>query len=109
MAYRSRGRLLAPLALALSVLAVVLIVGAADGGGDAATPSTRSTSKAHDGRHRGHGKRKHRRRTHYRVHPGDTLSSIAAAHGLSVDDLTALNPDLEGHTLRPGDRIRLRR
>lgn len=43
------------------------------------------------------------------VRPGETLSTIARAHGLSVDRLRSLNGLGTGDTLiRPGDRLRVR-
>jgi LysM repeat protein len=45
----------------------------------------------------------------YHVHRGDTLSRIALKTGIPVTQLEALNPGLDPHTLRPGQRVKLRR
>ena len=41
----------------------------------------------------------------YTVQPGDTLMSVARAHGFPVWQLTQANPELEPGELRPGQRI----
>jgi LysM repeat protein len=48
------------------------------------------------------------RRARYRVRSGDTLESIAAKCEVPLDELLALNPDIDPLTLNPGDRIRIR-
>ena len=42
----------------------------------------------------------------YAVKRGDTMYSIAKAHGLSVPELLELNDFSKGHTLHPGDHVR---
>ena len=42
----------------------------------------------------------------YAVKKGDTMYSIARAHGLSVSELLDLNDFSKGHTLHPGDHLR---
>jgi LysM repeat protein len=39
----------------------------------------------------------------YVVRPGDTLSSIARVHGLTLVDIYRFNPDVDARTLRVGD------
>jgi LysM repeat protein len=48
------------------------------------------------------------RKLRYRVRPGDTLESIAEKCAVPLDELLALNPDIDPLTLNPGDRIRIR-
>lgn len=48
------------------------------------------------------------RRARYRVQSGDTLESIAAKCEVALDELLALNPDIDPLTLNPGDRILIR-
>jgi LysM repeat protein len=44
----------------------------------------------------------------YTVQSGDTLTRIASAYGMTVEDLTAANPDLANpHAIRRGDTIRI--
>jgi len=92
-------RFLAPAALAAVVVAV-LVVGRS-GSEDAtpsvtqATPAVRTTTA------------RPTRRT-ATVRPGDSLSAIAARHGLTLDDVLELNPRLATRTLRVGQRVRLR-
>jgi LysM repeat protein len=44
---------------------------------------------------------------YYDVQAGDTLGSIAARYGTSVDELLSLNPGIDPATLRVGQRIRV--
>jgi LysM repeat protein len=43
----------------------------------------------------------------YTIQPGDTFSSIARRHDMSVEDLMAANPDTDAKALRPGQKIKL--
>ena len=43
----------------------------------------------------------------YRVKAGDTLESIAAKFETTVDDLLALNPNVDPLALSPGQKIRV--
>jgi LysM repeat protein len=43
----------------------------------------------------------------YTVKPGDTLSGIARAHGLTLAQIYALNPDIDFQRLRVGQVVRL--
>jgi LysM repeat protein len=45
--------------------------------------------------------------TFYRVRAGDTLESIAAQSGTSVEELLELNPGIDPVALRIGQRIRV--
>ena len=38
---------------------------------------------------------------------GDTPSGIAEKHGISLDTLMELNPNLDAQTLAPGQRVKL--
>jgi LysM repeat protein len=48
------------------------------------------------------------RRNRYRVRSGDTLESISEKCAVPLDELLALNPDIDPLTMNPGDRIRIR-
>jgi hypothetical protein len=43
------------------------------------------------------------------VRAGDTPTSIAGRARIGLDDLLELNPELEPRTLRPGQRLKIRR
>lgn len=44
----------------------------------------------------------------YVVEPGDTLTSISAKTGVSIEKLLRLNPDLDPETLGTGQTLNLR-
>jgi LysM repeat protein len=103
-------RLLAPLALiAFSVVLAVMVLGSGVVGDDdtgenagtselpAATERTTTKGRA--------GKRLPRT---YTIKANDTLSGIAGEHGVTVDRLQALNPDLDPQGLVAGQKIKLR-
>ena len=105
MAGRSPARFLAPLALVAFVIALFMILGGEDKGGDqpantsepAATATATPTQSSK------------RRRKVYVVKPGDTPSGIAEKTGVPLEDILALNPTLDPQTLAPGTKIRLRK
>jgi LysM repeat protein len=43
----------------------------------------------------------------YTVKPGDTLEGISAKTGISVDELTSLNPDVDPQALTSGSKLTL--
>ena len=43
----------------------------------------------------------------YRTRPGDTLESVAATHGLSLQGLLVLNPRATSVGLQPGTKLRI--
>jgi LysM repeat protein len=91
---RRPARFLAPMALVAIVLVVVVVVGSSNAGKRAAAPAP---TPVH-----------HRHHRFYRVRRGDTLSRVAVRAGIPVTQLEALNPRLDPHALRPGQRIKLR-
>jgi LysM repeat protein len=101
--------LLAPLALAAVAVAVAFVIANSDvtGGGDenggAAAPTqatdTETETTSRPGR---------RQRRNYTVRPGDSFGSIAERTGVSVEQLEALNPEVDPQALVVGQRIRLR-
>ena len=46
-------------------------------------------------------------RRFYTIQAGDTLDVVAAKFGTTVDDLVALNPGVDPHALRIGQKIRV--
>jgi len=93
-------RYLAPSALAVAVVAVLLVLSSGSGSDDA-PPAARTT----EARRTADGPR----RTWYRVRSGDSLAAIATKHGLTVDRLRELNPNVDPQTLQAGQQLRLRR
>ncbi len=100
----SPARWLAPLAL-VACTAAVLVVVSGGGGDDGATggapASTTVTSRT--------AAKQEPKRRFYTVESGDVLSAIAQRTGVPVETLMQLNPDVDAQTLRPGQRLRLRR
>jgi LysM repeat protein len=90
-------RFLAPVALVLAVVAVVIVVGAAE-----PTPKT-PTAKAQTTQQR------HTTKKSVKIRAGDTLAAIAARTGIPESVLRDLNPDIDPSALPIGGRIRLRR
>jgi LysM repeat protein len=109
MAHRSPARWLAPLALAVFVIALVSVVNSStDGGGPANDTSAPATTQGSGAGEEGAGGKRERRRRTYVVKLGDTPSQIAAETGVSLDQLEKLNPDLDPQLLAPGEKIRIR-
>ena len=44
---------------------------------------------------------------YYTIQAGDTLDTVAARYGKTTDDLLALNPGVDPHALRIGQKIRV--
>jgi hypothetical protein len=104
---QSPARLLAPVALALFALALVVVIVTSnasddDGGRDAAGERSSVRRPATTGR----GPRP--RRATYTVKVGDTLGAIAETTGVSVERLQELNPELDPQALVSGQKIKLR-
>ena len=115
MPHRSPARFLAPLALVGFAVALVLVIGASRGDDEEppAAPTTTIDRTAEqrqerDDADRGGDRRRRRART-YTVEPGDTPSGIAEKTGVPLEEILALNPELDPQTLAPGTRLRLRR
>ena len=98
-------RLIAPLAILLAALALVVVVATSldlDGAGPTAAPDAGAAEIQEDPvAAAGFGR-------NYEVQLGDSLSTIAEETGVPVDVLSQLNPDLDPQTLNPGDRVKLR-
>jgi LysM domain len=106
---RSPARLLAPVALVVTLVAVAIVFSNSTGnendGGDGG-----SANRTAEPRPRQEGRQQRRRpeRTFYRVRLNDTLGLIAEQTGVPVEQLEALNPELDPQNLIVGQRIRLR-
>jgi LysM repeat protein len=114
MRHRSPARWLAPLALVVCAVAAFAVVqdgsSSGDGGKTATTVTSesKSTGKGADASPSRRSAAAKRKRT-YIVKSGDVLSSIAEAHGTTVEELQALNPSVDAATLHVGQKIRLPR
>lgn len=109
---RSPARLLAPVALVATFLALFLLLSGGGGGGEedapvdsggdqpgVSTPSKNSAGKATE--------KKTTSAKRYTVKAGDTPSSIAEEAGISLDRLLELNPDIDPQALSPGQKLKL--
>lgn len=97
-------RVLGPLALIVAIIAVIVVVSSSTGGGDpeSTAPQTEAVGNA-DVNKDGPETPKE-----YVVQAGDSLTSIAAKFGVSVDRLVRLNPEIDPQTLNEGTPIILR-
>jgi LysM repeat protein len=104
---RNVARLLAPLALLLSVAAVLVIVqstndsGESNGDGAGRTTTEQGTTQDTTAKPR-------RVRPNYTVKLNDTLGLIAEKTGVSVERIQVLNPELDPQNLIVGQKIKLR-
>lgn len=100
---RSPARLLAPLALVVCAVAILVIVnGNPSGSGGPKTSSTKTGSTTTTAKHPA---TKHRRT--YRVKPGDVLSRIAVKTGVPLETIQRLNPRVDAQSLHAGQQLKL--
>ena len=94
-------RIVAPVVLLVAVLAVVtLTVHAGLIGGSPKTAATHPTTTSSAGPTT-------KKYIHYRVHKGDTMSTIAAKYNISLSTLMALNPRASLSTLAIGEKLKV--
>jgi LysM repeat protein len=114
---RSPLRLLAPIALIVAALALVLVLSNSGGNGDSSgSTSANSAEKARDLGQTPQERRRAQRHKDsgklpsdvYIVKTGDTLGGIAQKTGVPVERLQELNPGLDQFQLTRGQRIKLR-
>lgn len=104
-------RILAALALIVTVGVTVVVISSATGGSDDA--GVRDGQRGQQGRsnngqgNQNGGPAKPRKKV-YEVKEGDTLTGIASSNGVSVDTIERLNPDLDPQALIPGQKLKLR-
>jgi LysM repeat protein len=94
-------RLVAALALVVSVLVIVVVVGAAMN--DDSSPGEQKTERP--------AKKQKQKRTGaktYTVQTGDTLTAIAHKTGVPVAEILALNPEVDPQILIAGQTLKLR-
>jgi LysM repeat protein len=114
--YASRNplRFLAPVALVVFAIALLMILSSSNGGDSGGTPSADSAKQ----RDLGSTARKSKKKSSgaasalptktYTVKTGDTLGSIAEKTGIPVAKLQELNPQIDPQQLSSGQRIKLR-
>jgi LysM repeat protein len=112
---RSPLRILAPVALVIFGLALVLIISSTGGGGGGGGTSSTSAEKARDlGTSNASKTKTHKSsrdklpKSVYIVKSGDTLGSISQKVGVSVSKLQELNPNLDQFSLVAGQKINIR-
>ena len=88
----------------ITIGALVVRVGLRQGGHHQANTTTTTVTSTTKKKH-GHG-HTHKRVT-YTVVSGDTLASIAAKTGTTVDTLKKLNPGIDPTALQVGQKIRV--
>ena len=109
MAGRSPARFLAPLALVVFALALVVVVTSTtkDDGGATGAEGTGQPARATATPTAKGGKKRKPKKT-YTIKSGDTPSGIAVKVDVPLDKILELNPDLDPQTLTPGTKIKLR-
>jgi LysM repeat protein len=105
---RSPARLIAPVALVASLAAVALVVSSSTSGDDNGGDGGNATRTAEPRPQQQERRQQQPQRTFYRVKLNDTLGLIAEQTGVTVEQIEALNPELDPQNLIVGQRIRLR-
>jgi LysM repeat protein len=114
-ASRSPLRFLAPVALVIFAIALLMIVSSSNGGSTGGSPSAKEQAKKRD---LGVTTKKAKKKStsasgalptkSYTVKTGDTLGSIAEKTGIPIAKLQELNPQIDPQQLGSGQRIKLR-
>ena len=109
---RSPARFLAPVALVVFGIAVLIVLASA-GGSDrsSSTDGDATRSEQRDLRLKKRRSRERARRVSrsvYVVQAGDTLGGIAVKTGVTVEKLQELNPNVDPQALTSGQRLKLR-
>ena len=103
---RSPARLLAPAALVVLAVAVLLIILSSADGDDG--PERANTAGDGSATTAPAAKGKRAPRSTYTVKRGDTLGSIAEQTGVEVERLQELNPELDAQAIIAGQKIKLK-
>jgi LysM repeat protein len=101
---RSTARLLAPLALVLAAVAILLVIQASTGSSNDSKGDTAKTTSTPEPTQT----TKQRVRPSYTVKLNDNLGLISEKTGVSVARLEELNPELDPQNLIVGQKIKLR-
>ena len=110
---RSPARIIAPVALVIFGIAVLIVLASAGGGDDSSSKSDNATKaeqrdlRVKKRRARAREERRSSRSV-YVVRAGDTLGGIAVKTGVSVEKLQELNPNVDPQALTSGQRLKLK-
>jgi LysM repeat protein len=114
MRRRSPLRILAPVALVVFGVALVLVISSSGGSGGGGATNSSKAEKARDlGSSTTKSTKKKRSRDKlpksvYVVQSGDTLGTISQKVGVSETRLQELNPDIDPFALSPGQKLKIR-
>jgi LysM repeat protein len=100
-------RLVAPLAFFGAATVFIILIQAGLNGGSTDTSTTATPQATAPTTTAGTTTNRSGKKKFYRVRSGDTLESIAAKFDTTVDDLLALNPNVDPLALSPRQRIRV--
>jgi LysM repeat protein len=100
-------RLVAPLAFFGAATVFIILIQAGLNGGSTDTSTTATPQATAPTTTAGTTPKPTGKKKFYRVRSGDTLESIAAKFDTTVDDLLALNPNVDPLALSPRQRIRV--
>jgi len=106
-------RYAAPAALLLAVTIGALLIrsGFESGSSGSAAPTaavtTRTTTRAETTTTASTSTTTTTAKQYYTIQSGDTYDTVAAKYGKTADDLLALNPGVDPHALRIGQKIRV--
>lgn len=101
----SRARLLAPAALAIGAILLLLILFSSGGGSGSKGGSSGTSRGGSRSTSTSSGRLPQRI---YIIKPGDSLSIIGTKTGIPVAKLQALNPEIDPQALISGQKIKLR-
>jgi LysM repeat protein len=101
-------RFLAPLALAVCALAVLVVIAVSIGGGDSSNGASAPSETASQTTGQTTTAPQRRQPAVYTVKPLDTLGGISDETGVPVETLEQLNPELDPQALVVGQKIKLR-
>ena len=106
MVGRNPARFLAPIALIAFAFALYSVVNGEktptgeDSGNRTSQEATATPTETAE-------KKSSKKRKTYTVKSGDTLSGIAEKNDMDLETLMELNPDVDGSTLAPGQKLKL--
>jgi len=107
---RALARYLAPAAFLLALTIAVLLVRSglrSDSGSTTTSPLTGLVTESRPATTARTTTRAKPARRFYTIQSGDTLETVAAKFGTTVDEIVALNPGIDPHALTVGQKVRV--